>query len=121
MRHFGEINRAQKKLSFEKIKFHDIPSIGTVMRRLKSRHTFQDLLSLITRVERPIYTDHNKPSFKTWKKKKKKGNQRRDLASLFIPVKHSSRNIAYLNNKDIAQKITIFKENDFRIQNWRTT
>lgn len=55
------------------------------------------------------------------KKKKKKGNQRRDLASLFIPVKHSSRNIAYLNNKDIAQKITIFKENDFRIQNWRTT
>lgn len=72
MRHFGGINRAQKKLSFEKIKFHDIPSIGTVMRRLKSRHTFQDLLSLITRVERPIYTDHNKPSFKTWKKKKKK-------------------------------------------------
>ena len=56
------------------------------------------------------------------KKKKKKGNQRRDLASLFIPVKHSSRNIAYLNNNnDIAQKITIFKENDFRIQNWRTT
>lgn len=121
MRHFGEINRAQKKLSFEKKKSHDIPSIGTVMRRLKSRHIFQDLLSLITRVERPIYTDHNKPSFKTWKKKKKKGNQRRDLASLFIPVKHSSRNIAYLNNKDIAQKITIFKENDFRIQNWRTT
>lgn len=56
------------------------------------------------------------------KKKKKKETQRRDLASLFIPVKHSqSRNIAYLNNKDIAQKITIFKENDFRIQNWRTT
>lgn len=43
----------------------------------------------------------------------KKKTQRRDLASLFIPVKHSSRNIAYLNNNDIAQKITIFKGNEF--------
>lgn len=46
---------------------------------------------------------------------KKKKTQRRDLASLFIPVKHSSRNIAYLNNNDIAQKITIFKGNEFKI------
>lgn len=78
------------------------------MERLKSRHTFQDLLSLITRVERPIYTDVINRHSRHGKKK----TQRRDLASLFIPVKHSSRNIAYLNNNDIAQKITILK-NEF--------
>lgn len=80
------------------------------MERLKSRHTFQDLLSLITRVERPIYTDVINRHSRHGKKKK---TQRRDLASLFIPVKHSSRNIAYLNNNDIAEKI--FKGNESKI------
>lgn len=67
-------------LSFEKIKFHNIPSIGTIMERLKSRHTLQDLPSLITRVEGPIYTDViyiyiiiNRHS-KHGKKRKKKKN-----------------------------------------------
>lgn len=34
------------------------------------------------------------------KKEKKKKTQRRDLASLFTPVKHSSRNIAHLLNNN---------------------
>lgn len=40
------------------------------MERLKSRHTFQDLLSLITRVERPIYTDVINRHSRHGKKKK---------------------------------------------------